>query len=84
MAGAIQLRLMGSKPTFSLIDVLRATVASIEDSRDVPLDDPALQELRGSLVRAIAELTLLRDKATIEPVTPPSGAGAKLPSIEIV
>lgn len=48
--------------SFTLKDLLRATLAQVELSSDLPQDSAAFSELKGSLVRAIAELTVIRDE----------------------
>jgi hypothetical protein len=73
---------MGFQPSFSLIDVLRATLASVEESREVSQDDSAFRELRDSLVRAMAELTVLRSATPAELAGLASGPESTPPSIE--
>lgn len=45
----------------SLKEVLRATLSEVQRCSELPQDEPALVELRSSLVRAIAELAVLRN-----------------------
>jgi hypothetical protein len=56
--------------SFTLMEILRATLAEVERSSEVRKDDPAFQELKGSLVRAMAELSILRDPAMADGTQP--------------
>lgn len=51
--------------SFTLKDLLRSTLAQVELSSDLPKDSAAFSELKGSLVRAIAELTVIRDEQSM-------------------
>jgi hypothetical protein len=42
----------------SLVEVLRSTLKQLEQNEDLASDDPALAELKGSIVRAITELEI--------------------------
>jgi hypothetical protein len=42
----------------SLIEVLRSTLRQLEHNEDLASDDPALAELKGSILRAITELEI--------------------------
>jgi hypothetical protein len=52
-------------PSFELRDLLRSTLAGLEMSSEMSRDDPAFLELKSSLVRTIAELTLIREEQQI-------------------
>lgn len=52
--------------SFTLMEILRATLAEVEQSLEVRKDDPAFLELQGSLVRAMAELSILRAPAVAD------------------
>jgi hypothetical protein len=65
----IELKVSG--PTsFTLLEILRATLAEVERSSEVRRDDAAFRELKDSLVRAMAELSLLRNPAAVDPNVP--------------
>ena len=51
---------MVAKPSFTLLDILRTTLTEVEQSTELPRTEPAFQELKVSLVRAMAELVILR------------------------
>ncbi len=40
----------------TLVEVLRSTLKQLEKNEDLAADDPALAELKGSILRTIAEL----------------------------
>ncbi|HTW61544.1 MAG TPA: hypothetical protein VMD55_07010 [Terracidiphilus sp.] len=42
----------------SLVEVLRSTLKQLEQNEDLASDDPALAELKGSILRTIAELEI--------------------------
>lgn len=44
--------------SYSLVEVLRSTLQKLEQNEDLASDDPALAELKGSIVRAITELEI--------------------------
>jgi hypothetical protein len=44
----------------SLIEVLRSTLNRLEQSEEISSNDPAMAELRGSILRTIAELEVVR------------------------
>lgn len=44
----------------NLIELLSATLHDLEQSEELRQEDPAIHELRSSLVRAIAELSIQR------------------------
>lgn len=48
--------------SYTFRDLLRSTLAEVERSTDLPQDAPALVGLRDSLIRAIAELTVMRNE----------------------
>jgi len=59
------------RPSPTLIDVLRSTLLSLEQSREAKADDPALQEFKRSLLRLIADLQLRKEtKSGIKPKMP--------------
>jgi hypothetical protein len=47
-----------------LIDLLQATLKRLEQNQNLSSDDPALLELKQSIVRALAELELIRKEKT--------------------
>lgn len=47
-----------------LIDLLEATLKHLEENQNLSSDDPALLELKQSIVRALAELELVRPRKT--------------------
>lgn len=51
----------------SIVDVLCSTLADLEQSEALSEDEPAVLELRGSLVRTLAELSILQTGITAEP-----------------
>lgn len=57
--------------SFTLKDLLRSTLAQVELSSDLPKDGPAFSELKTSLIRAIAELTVIRnEQSSVEHTEP--------------
>jgi len=48
--------------SYTFRDLLRSTLAEVERSSDLPQDGPAFVGLRDSLIRAIAELAVLRNE----------------------
>ena len=44
----------------SLVDLLRSTLQHLEETEELEHDDPALLEIKGSILRAIAELEIRR------------------------
>jgi len=47
----------------TLIDSLRSTLKQIERDQEISPDEPAMRELKASILRAIAEMELLKDTA---------------------
>lgn len=47
----------------ALIDLLRSTLRRLEQTEDLRPDDPALLEIKSHILRAIAELEILRSAA---------------------
>ena len=47
----------------TLIDLLRSTLKQIEREQEVSPDEPAMRELKASILRAITELELWKDTA---------------------
>lgn len=43
-----------------LVDVLRSTLQHLEETEELKPDDPALQEIKATILRAIAELEIVR------------------------
>jgi hypothetical protein len=50
----------------NLKDLLRITLNGVERSTQLSDDDPALMELKNSLVRSVAELDIRREQPQIE------------------
>jgi hypothetical protein len=48
----------------SLIEVLRSTLTRLEQHEDLASDDPALAELKGSILRTITELEVTKTPLT--------------------
>lgn len=48
------------RPT--LVDVLRSTLRHLEETEELRPDDPALLEIKSSIVRAIADLEISRQQ----------------------
>lgn len=44
----------------TLVDVLRSTLRHLEESEELQPDDPALHEIKTTILRAIAELEISR------------------------
>ena len=51
---------MFQKHALDLIEMLQATLRHLEQTQELSPDDPALLELKQSLVRIIAELEIIR------------------------
>ncbi len=51
---------MAQQYTLDLIDILRATLRRSEQTQHISPDDPALRELKHSILRTIAELEIVR------------------------
>jgi hypothetical protein len=45
-----------------VVDILRSTLARLEESPDVAHDDPAFVELKHTIVRALAELEMHKNQ----------------------
>ncbi len=43
-----------------LLELLRSTLQHLEETEDLRPDDPALLEIKSSILRAIAELEIMR------------------------
>lgn len=56
--------------TPTLNELLRTTFTEVERSTELQVDDPAILELKNSLVRSVAELAVKREEA------PQTAAGA--------
>ena len=56
----------------SLIEVLRSTLKRLEQHEDLASDDPALAELKGSILRTITELEVTKTPVSSAPLSPPS------------
>jgi hypothetical protein len=54
----------------SLIEVLRSTLQRLEQHEDLASDDPALAELKGSILRTIAELEVTKAPLSTAPLSP--------------
>lgn len=52
---------MSSNPPANLLDVLRTTLAIIQQTSELPQDSPASQDLRRSIVRAIGAISMLKN-----------------------
>jgi hypothetical protein len=48
------------KVSHSLVEVLRSTIAQVEQTADLRPDDPAIVELKSSIVRTVAELEIAK------------------------
>jgi hypothetical protein len=60
----------------SVIGILRSTLRRIEESQEMPKDDPALIQLRKHILRSIAELEVLRSaESAAEPIPANSALG---------
>jgi hypothetical protein len=57
---------MESRISPRLIEILRATLASVEQSSGGPQEMPALNELKQSLTHAVAELEVRRESEVAE------------------
>ena len=55
----------------SLVEILRVTLHELERAEELREEDPAIHELKNSLVRAVAELSIQRARAAAEPSKPP-------------
>jgi hypothetical protein len=49
-------------PAPTLIEILRSTLLQMQTSHDFDPDDPAVQELKNHIVRAIAEMEVAKSK----------------------
>jgi hypothetical protein len=54
----------------SLIEVLRSTLNRLEQHEDLASDDPALAELKGSILRTITELEVTKAPVSTAPLSP--------------
>lgn len=54
----------------NLVEILRVTLHELEQAEDLRAEDPAIHELKNSLVRAVAELSIQRARANVEPCGP--------------
>jgi hypothetical protein len=43
-----------------LVDVVRSTIVQVEQTADLPPDDPAIVELKSSIVRSVTELEIAK------------------------
>jgi hypothetical protein len=57
-------------PSPSLIEVLRSTLNRLEQHEDLASDDPALAELKGSILRTITELEVTKTPVSTAPLSP--------------
>jgi hypothetical protein len=48
------------KVSDNLVEVLRSTIVQVEQSADLRPDDPAIVELKNSIVRTVAELEIAK------------------------
>ncbi len=48
--------------TLNLVELLRSTLRHLEEAEHLCPDDPALQEVKSSILRSIAELELARER----------------------
>jgi hypothetical protein len=62
----------------NLIELLSATLQELEQCEELRDGDPAIHELRNSLVRAVAELLILRTGASVDS----SGPSVLLPAAQ--
>ena len=44
----------------TLVEVLRSTIVQVEQSADLRPDDPAIAELKSSIVRSVTELEIAK------------------------
>jgi hypothetical protein len=61
-----QILMFSRTSSLRLMKILRVTLAEVEKSADARKDDQALKQVRASLVRAMAELSIRRAPATAE------------------
>jgi len=61
---------MESRISPRLIEILRATLASVEQASEGPHEGPALNELKQSLAQAVAELEVQRESEAAESTDP--------------
>jgi hypothetical protein len=54
----------------SLVEVLRSTLSRLEQHEDLASDDPALAELKGSILRTITELEVTKAPISTAPLSP--------------
>jgi hypothetical protein len=64
-------------PSPSLIEVLRSTLNRLEQHEDLASDDPALAELKGSILRTITELEVTKTPVSTAPLSPSPLSPAK-------
>lgn len=62
---------VAERPSPTLIDVLRSTLLSLEQSREFSTDDPTLQEFKRTIIRLLADLQLRKESKPITPETQP-------------
>lgn len=62
----------------TLVEILSTTLQELEQSEELRGEDPAINELKRSLVRAVAEILILRSGSTVKP----SGASVLLPATQ--
>jgi hypothetical protein len=48
------------KVSHNLVEVLRSTIVQVEQTADLRPDDPAIVELKNSIVRTVAELEIAK------------------------
>ena len=60
---------MGSRPSRSLIEILRSTAEKVELNSDLAPDDPAVIEFKRSIMLSIAELEINASTAPNELVS---------------
>lgn len=53
------------KISHGLVEVLRSTIAQVEQNADLHPDDPAIVELKSSIVRTVAELEIAKLQKSI-------------------
>lgn len=66
----------------SVFDLLQTTLIKLRRSRYVPEEETAFEELKESVVRTAAELSILRDPHDKEDLASPGGQPAEAPTEE--
>jgi len=62
---------MAHAPPRSIEEILRSTLLKLEQTADLPQDDPALIELKRHIIRAIADLEREKEERSSSPELDP-------------